>query len=225
MIKSRWQYLRLSLLALTLGVVLWTLLRTILSPNTEKTPLVSNFVFPSTVPLSEWQNLKSTPSQPTDKSQAQGQSYQYRRNNEQLNIEARYEIYTEGNVGRLLNVYTPIKPATVNLTIKHQENIGFYSLFNYQEKAYLSACINPKGEATVTAQQFTQNKYAYGFDVKRMLFWVAGQNDLFDGRCLWTLLSIPIDSSESDSLEKAYQTLEKVWFEWYPFLKLEMNKF
>jgi cyanosortase A-associated protein len=186
----------------------------------DKGQRLSTFDFPATIALSQWQTLAAKPLAATNQAQSIGKEYQYRQNGERLEIQARYEHYTDGNISRLLVVYTPIKPATVQPIIKYQEGIGSYSLFEHEGKAYLSACVNSVGESTVTEQQFVQNKYAYGWSPQRTLFWILGQNDLFDGRCLWTLISVPLSSdSYVLAVEKAYQDLENAWFDWYRWWK------
>jgi cyanosortase A-associated protein len=175
----------------------------------------SPFAVLSAVPLPGWQSIAITPLKTKDPQQSKGQSYQYRQNNHQLDIETRYEKYT-GNVSRLISFYTQIRPATVTLTLKHQKGLGFYSIFSYDQRTYLSACINPIGESTVTEQQFVRNYYRSGWSLKRILGWTAGQNELFDSRCLWSLLSI---SQGSDALAtssaETEQRLEATWFDWY----------
>ncbi|MCU0537970.1 MAG: cyanoexosortase A system-associated protein [Hydrococcus sp. Prado102] len=220
MVKLKWQSVRIVLVAVTLSGAIAILLKAILLPDTDKELQQSSFDFPATIKLSQWQPLAAKPLQATDIAQSIGKKYQYRQNGDRLEIQARYEHYTDGNISRLLVVYTPIKPATVQPIVKYQEGIGFYSLFEYEGKAYLSACINYAGESTVTEQQFVQNKYAYGWSPQRTLFWILGQNDLFDGRCLWTLMSVPLSSdSYVLAIEKAYQELENAWFDWYRWWK------
>jgi cyanosortase A-associated protein len=224
MAKLQWRSVRIVLVAVTLSGVVGILVRAILLPETDKGQRLSSFDFPATIEISQWQPLAAKPLAATNQAQSLGKQYQYRQNGERLEIQARYEPYTDGNISRLLVVYTPIKPATVQPIIKYQEGIGFYSLFEHEGKAYLSACVNSVGESTVTEQQFVQNKYAYGWSPQRTLFWILGQNDLFDGRCLWTLISVPLSSdSYVLALEKAYGELENAWFDWYRWWKPKLE--
>jgi cyanosortase A-associated protein len=214
---SQWRSLRILLIALTLSGVVGGIVKTIGSPANDKLRLTS-LDFPASISLSQWQltNAKSLTAIKEGQSDS-GQQYEYRQNRDRLEIQARYEQYTDGNVSRLLVVYTPIQPATVQLLIKHREGIGFYSLFEYEGKAYLSACLNSSGQSTVTEQQFVQNKYAYGWSPQRTLFWILGHNDLFDARCLWTLLSTSVTSDSTQNLENA-------WFDWYRWWKPKFSK-
>lgn len=216
MAKLQWQSIRILLVAITLSGAIGILLRAILLPNTDREIRPNSIDFPATINLPQWKPVAAKPLEAAKQAQAIGKEYQYRQNGKRLRIEARYEHYTDGNISRLLVVYTPIKPATVQPIIKYQEGIGAYSLFEHKGKAYLSACVNYVGKSTVTEQQFVKNKYAYGWSPQRTLFWILGQNDLFDGRCLWTLMSIPLSSdSYVLAVEKAYGELEKAWFDWY----------
>ncbi len=219
MLTSRWQTTRLVLLALTLGSIAAVLTKAMLSPKSNDASLVNAFEFPDSVPLSQWQFLDTKPLEISPKTSVAGRLYQYGQNSDRLKIETRYERYADGNISRLLHLYTPIKPATVLMTPKYQPGVGNYGLFEFQDHAQLSACFNGKGESSITDQQFTSNKYTHGFGIKRTLLWIAGQDDLFDGRCLWTLISTPITADNPAALEAAYQKLEKAWFDWYRWWK------
>jgi cyanosortase A-associated protein len=221
MVISRWQSFRIFAIAGTLGSVLWVILRVILTPETVNSAQLNAFDFPEKVPLASWQLQNTRPLKATDASNFNsGQQYQYVKNRDRLTVQTRYEHYTDGNVRRLLVVYVPIKPAMAQLAIKYRENAGYYGLFEYEGKAYLSACLNSTGQSTVTEQQFVQNRYAYGWNLKRSLLWIIGQNDLLDGSCFWTLMSVPLSSDSYEiAIAKAYRDLEAAWFEWYQWWK------
>lgn len=212
-----WKLIRISLLAVTLGGILWVLGKSVLQPNVDEPP-VNSFVFPTAVPLPDWQQVESAPLKTSKANFLAGQRYQYRRDSVLLDIEMRYVNYTDGNVSRLLGVYTPVKSTTVDPTISHQEGVGFYSVFVYQGRAYLSACINSRGGSTATEQQFVQNRYSYDLQFGRILLWALGQKDILDRRCLWSLLSTPVGAqlkSAPKEPKEAFQVLETAWFSWY----------
>lgn len=220
-IVSRWQSLRILAIAGTLGSIIWVILRIIFASETVNPSQLNTFDFPERVPLLSWQLKSVQPLKATDPSRFDGgQLYQYGQNRDRLTVQTRYERYTDGNVRRLLVVYLPIEPAMAQLGIKYRENAGYYGLFEYEGRAYLSACLNSTGRSTVTEQQFVQNRYARGWNLKRSLLWIIGQNDLFDGSCFWTLMSVPL-SSDSDeiAIAQAYRDLEKAWFDWYQWWK------
>ncbi len=220
---TRWQTTRLILLAaITMGVVA-VLIRVFLLPaaKTDSKLAQSNtFEFPNSVPLTGWEPISNQALKAQKKAQSDGHLYQYRQNNQTLVVEVRHELYGGANVSRLLNIYTPIPPATVLINVREKPETGFYGIFEHENKAYLTACINPEGRSTVTEQQFVQNKYKYGWGVGRTFGWMLGQNDLFEASCLWTLASLPVNSEANPAaLEQTYQTLATVWGEWYQWWK------
>lgn len=208
--------LRLSLLAVIFGSVFFVLGRTILTPTADNST-VTSFVLPTAVPLPEWQPSASRPLAapiPESPDYPSGRLYQYIQNNLPLDIEMRYMVNTNGDVKYFIHQYssTSPPPGQLSLVLRQQEGVGFYNLFAYQQRAYLSSCINSRGGSTVTESQFKLNRYTYDIQFNRLFAWALGQANLVDGRCLWAHLSVPLkDSSQTD----AYQTLEKAWFDWY----------
>lgn len=221
MAKFSKQDFRITLLALTLAGIVWVLFKLIVAPAKEAT--ASSVQLPETVPLPKWQLIDANPLTAVDNPQLMnGQRYQYRRKGDRLDVEVRYEANTDGNVSRLLVVYTPIQPATVSLAVKHRQEIGYYSIFYYKRKAYLSACINSQGISTVTEAQFFRNKYTQALSLNRMLSWIIGQQDLFEGNCLWSLLSTSVEQDSHPFLiDVAFWKLETTWFDWYRWWKSE----
>lgn len=205
-----WKRTRLIVLISVFSAVVGVLIKSILFPTTSKTTTV--FDFPEIVPVEGWQSLPSFPlvdSSSDTPPSLSGRRYQYIKNNQTLNIEMRYFVNTSGEVKTFINSYQSISASPL---IRQKEGIGFYGLFTHREQAYLSACINPHGFSTFTARQFKQNRNLYDVQFNRLLPWLLGQENLKDERCLWTYLSIPVNSSPP---EVAYQNLENVWFSWY----------
>ena len=206
-----WKHLRLIFLSAIFTAVLGVLLKSILIPSTNK--ITTPLSFPATVPLDGWQTLPSSTLVGADGDRTSpflsGRHYQYIKNNLTLDVEMRYFVNTNGEVKDFIKNYGSI---SVSPLIRQKEGIGFYGLFTHQERAYLSACINPYGSSTVTARQFKQNLNVHDLQFNRLLPWLVGLEKLKDERCLWTHLSIPIKHS---SPEEAYQNLENIWFSWY----------
>lgn len=202
-----WQKLRLPFLALMSGGLLLVVAKFLTDPAIGKrTP----YQFPRAVSLPGWQ--PATSSQPKAKSW-QHRSYRYRQDGRTLLIEMRYLTDTNGDYKAILNHYTPITPPTNQAGLSHyQKSIGYYGLFQDQGRAYLSACINPLGESTLTREQFLRNLNTYGLQPQRLGAWVLAQADLRDRRCLWTQLSLPMNAA---SPESTYQELETAWVDWY----------
>lgn len=218
MAKFRWQTVRIALLATLLVASLGALARAAFGPNPNEIKAAGeNYDFPATVPLAAWQQVSTQSLAATNEEIPNpGQRYQYRQNGQQLAVEVRYERYTDSNISRLINIYTSLQPGLLSLQGKRQEGIGYYALFTDEERAYLSACLNPIGETTITEQQFVQNRYRHGLSARGVLLWAIGQQDLLDGRCFWTLMSLPVAAdADSVALTEAYQTLELAWSDWY----------
>ncbi|MEB3280967.1 MAG: cyanoexosortase A system-associated protein [Lyngbya sp.] len=203
-----WHQLRTPLLAFTGSLVILVLARVVFASSTQ-TLSETTINLPETVPLSEWKAA----SYPLEKLKEDSlfkspdQRYQYIQNDIPLNIEMRY--ISVGDVERFVEKYQ--LPSSLPL-VRQQDEVGFYGLFVAQERAYLSACINPKGISTFTRKQYRQNQSVSTLEWNRLLPWFLGQKQLRQRGCLWANLSIPLEDS---SPEAAYQVLEKAWFSWY----------
>jgi len=201
--------MRISGLAVTLAGV-WFVFGKFLTDPTLGRP--TPYAFPQAVPLPNWQPA-SEPG--TARNQ---QRYRYIRGEETLVIEMRYLIDTNGDFKQFIKDHTSISaPATEILkSVRYRDGVGFYGLSHYRGQAYLSACIPPMGQSTVTREQFRQTLAAHDRQPSRLLAWVLAQGDLRDRRCLWSHLSIP---TTDRSPEAAYQELETTWFAWYRWWK------
>jgi cyanosortase A-associated protein len=113
-----------------------------------------------------------------------------------------------------------LKYVNSSFKVSYSDSVGYYALFTDRDLAYLSSCINPRGKATVTSEQFMNNRNTYDISGDRILSYLIGTSDLRDTRCLFTIMSVPLKSSKTenvngDLLENSYKKLEKVWFAWY----------
>jgi cyanosortase A-associated protein len=224
---KNWKPLRISLLAVIFGSVLFVLGRSIVANKVDNYTATPS-VFPPEVPLPEWEPVASRPLQVQTKQTNKnpkfliGRQYQYIRNGRPLELEMRYIVDTDGDIMFFLQNFTSIPPTAALISNSHQqEGVGFYSLFVYQGKAYLSTCINPRGSTTVTAQQFIHNRISQDLKLERVFPWLVGQEQLRDSRCLWANLSIPLKDS---SPQQAYQTLKTTWFSIYPWWQQHFPK-
>lgn len=216
MYKLTWQSIRLSLLAATfLGAVLVTA-KLAAAPKNDQDAVQKPNPLPETIAVQNWQFLNSTSLKPS-KEAPFGRQYRYRQGDRPLDVELQY-MSSDGNVSRYLFVYTPVRTANSAMKIKHKPGVGYYGVLSHKGNAYLSACINPRGESTVTEQQFTQNRYTYDLQVSRFLPWLLGKESLIDRRCLWTFMSTPLETQSkagnATATEAAYKTLETTWFSW-----------
>lgn len=213
---SKWQQQRQIMLALTIIGVFFTLARFSLDSTAGKRS-VAPFVFPKAVPLPEWQVVEShslvepivNPPKTFDSVLASWK-YLYRRNDYRLEIQMRYIVGTSGHLSDYFN--DPLKGKDGRLVqFRQHEQIGFYSLFVYQGRSHLSACINPRGGSTVTSTQFIANHHTYGLQLQRLVPWLLGKESFQDKRCLWTHLSTPLNQD----VETTYPVLEQAWLSWY----------
>lgn len=180
------------------------------------------FVFPATVPLSQWQFIHSRPVVPhrdrtggnnssalpnAENDAIAAQLYQYQQGNVVLNVEMQYFINTKVDVSALIQERIDPSLSRSRLPIYYWKGIGFYAMFQNQKGSYLSACINPHGQSTVNDRQFYQNQNRFTVLSNRFLPWLLGREPLRDFRCLWTTFSI----SASLPDQEAFSTLEQAW--------------
>jgi cyanosortase A-associated protein len=218
---------RQSFLLLLCGGAIAVLGYTILNnPTKSSLKAPATFDFPQNVSLPDWQLLASKPLAPhtfPDGMVGTGQSYRYQRKPQVIEIEIRY--ITDGVANRptmdgMLPVFTKM-PASVLLpaTMKTEPGVGFYSLFVDKQTAYFGTCINPQGITTVTGDQFhansNPNPLASGIPFQRFVPWLMGRQTFRDSRCLWTLLSTPIDAAAPNDTMKTLQTVGLNWSRWW----------
>lgn len=213
-----WPQLRTPLLAFTGSLVIFVLGRVVFASSTQ-TLNKTTINLPETVPLSEWQAANFTLEKLEEESplKSPDRRYQYIQKDVPLNIEMRY--ITSGDVEKLVEKYQ--LPPSLPL-VRQEDRVGFYGLFIDQNRAYLSACINPKGISTFTRKQYRQNHSINTLEWDRLLPWFLGQKQLRQRGCLWANLSIPLEDS---SPEAAYQVLEKAWFSWYTWWSANFPNF
>jgi cyanosortase A-associated protein len=196
------------------------------NPTKSNLRAASTLNFPQPASLKDLQQIesKSLPDhQFKNKTVAIGRQYRYRYQQQSQPIDIQVRYITDGVTNqpameRLLPAFTDV-PATVLLstTSKQQPNVGDYSLFVHKERAYLSTCINPQGMTTVTADRFhaNSNPNPLGLPVNRLLPWLLGQQTLRDSRCIWTVLSTPIDRATPDATMKTLETIGVTWIHWW----------
>ncbi len=228
--------IRLSLLAAVATISVIVLGKTLLQKDTKTTNV--SYSFPTTVPLSGWQFVDSSPLSLNQDKQPTGQNEQprelaetkpgeiaaaqvYRFEQRGVTLEAKTHYIapaTEGNVTRYIFVYSSLRGANATMQQRQQPTVGSYGVLTHEGRAYLTACTTNQGGSTVTEQQFTQNRSSQDLNVGNIIVWLAGQRDLIDHRCLWTLMSVPIaggTTATPDAIERAYRQLETAWVPWH----------
>ncbi len=198
----------------------------ITSPKLKDLEEPAAFNFPPNVPLPDTRMLASKPlaaqSLPNGMVGA-GSTYRYEYNSRPIDIEIRY--ITNGVANRptmdaMLPIFTKI-PVTLlqPSSMREQPGLGFYSLFTDKKTAYFGTCINPRGITTVTGDQFhansNPNPFTGNIPFERVVPWLMGRQTFRDSRCLWTVLSMPIDAAAPDDTMKTLQTVGINWARWW----------
>ncbi len=216
-----WKTVRIWLLATLFAGVLCVLVKSILFPNSSQMA-VAPFAFPTTVPLPQWQMLDSVQLKiPNDENFIASRRYRYKQNSTLLNIDMHYIINSSGDVKDFLKKHIVSKRTSAPMLMRQKAGMGFYALLTYQGNSYLTSCINPRGGSTVTFDQFRQNRNTYDLQAGRLLLWLLGLTELRDWRCLWSVLSVPV---ETGNAEEAYPILESAWFSWFPWWEQRFPK-
>ncbi|WP_017326522.1 cyanoexosortase A system-associated protein [Synechococcus sp. PCC 7336] len=216
----KWNPLQTPVLATVLLAIAVTAIQTLNRPQLQSVA-VPSYIYPEVVPLPGWQEIPAraaetpptlfpppSPHAPSGEVVASTQ-YLYRHDTTILTIDTRYLINTNGQ----LKDYISELSGTLWSALRERDNVGHYGLFTDGDRAYISACLNPRGGSTVTSDRFRQNRYLYDFRPARIAAWVVGRDTIQDRRCLWTTLSVAI--ADYASLSQAERDLETAWFDWF----------
>jgi cyanosortase A-associated protein len=222
--------IRRSLLFLLCGGAIGSLVNTIINnPTKSNLQEPAAFNFPQNIPLPKLTSFssKALTTHPFKNGKlATGMAYQYhpwKSKADLINIEIRY--ITDGvanwpDLATQIKEFTKIPPEALKAAVtKEQPGVGEYTLFVDRQTAYFSTCINPQGISTVSGDRFiinnNPNPFKGGVQVNRILPWALGRQTLRDPRCLWTLLSTPIDPKNPDPTLKLLETSGVNWVRWW----------
>jgi cyanosortase A-associated protein len=191
-------------------------------PVKDRIYKLSAFTFPKQVPLPGWQFERSTSLALPEKKALKNrliasQSYVYKQDKLPLMIDMRYVKDTSGNVIGFLTHFTSVSSGAIvpeRRVERYRKGIGYYVLLSDPKGVYLTSCINPRGESTVTLPQFQRNRYYNDISLDRLIYWLFNPSTLRDFRCLWVHASVPADALP---LNAAYSSLESAWFSWKPW--------
>ena len=122
-----------------------------------------------------------------------------------LDAQRRFLVRSDGQVETSEAGASP--PSS--LEIRRRDGTGFHAIWVDAGRTHLSAYVNPTGDSTVTARQFTRHQYEE-IRPDRFLRWLLGRDRLQDGRCILAHFSIPSDSGGED---RAARELEDLWIE------------
>ncbi len=182
---------------------------------------VANYEFPERLHLDhgmawEQSDLNQRAIKPIDKEVIKSQQrYQYINSGTKMRLDISYLVGTRGDVEAYLQNYTDIAPEIIKAKIvKQLDGVGYHALFASKNRAYLSSCISPRSFSNVTQKQFSQYRYENDLRWQVGWDWLQGKASIRDRRCLWILLSTPVDTPTTQA---AYQTLEKAWRDVYQY--------
>ncbi|MCU0540910.1 MAG: cyanoexosortase A system-associated protein [Oscillatoriaceae cyanobacterium Prado104] len=215
MAVTYWKPVRISLLAVTLGGVLLVTGKSIFYPNSGNRS-AAEYNFPESVPLAQWQMVDSLPLQIAETSQVKvGRKYRYQKNSLALEVEIRYVLGTNGDVESMMKGHTILKSSPGKLAVANIPGVGYHGILQQQNRLYLSSCINPRGGATVDAEQFRYNRNTQDLRFDRLVFWLLGKGNIQDQRCLWVQMSVPLDKTTPQDATKILETAWVSWHQWW----------
>lgn len=228
--KSVGQPLQFLLLPMVWSGMVIVFTHALLAPESAKSPSSPNISLPKNVALPNWQLGDASPIAIDSNSKVRetlmppGMRYQYQQESRILVVEM-HPFVSDGNVSRFVSTYSPIRSGNIKMLNgqRYMPNVGYYSVLTHKGSAYLTACITPVGDSTVTEPQFKQSPFK-AFDPVRFARWFLGQAPLTDDRCLWTLMTMPLprntgEDSTSKTVDSTYQELETIWVDWYRWWK------
>lgn len=178
------------------------------------------YEFPEEVTLDGADFRESEPLNPVEKPEYEGSSYisghhyQYRDRDQPVDIEVRYVIDTFGGVDKFTREHPHFaeseRTTEIIAQIKLVSETGHYALIPHEDRMYISACINPRGNTTGTTEQYATNQVLYDTVLERVGSWMFGRDRWRDDRCLWTIMYSPI----GDDPEQTTEQLEAHWEDW-----------
>lgn len=214
---------RLGVFIVLLAAVLSQAGYALFKPASDKEKDVATLDYPQEAPLPGWQQVKTLPLEPQAKNQLYGQEYQYKKDGQNLTFQARYYPQVGFNTSYGLIVHKIVPPASIVPEIKQDPKRGYYAFFEAENKVYLTACLNARGDSTVSQAQSVRNRYANGWTVPSVLGWLALGTDFADSRCLWTVAFVP-NGSETLTPEAQKTLLETAWLDWRDWWKPKLNQ-
>lgn len=221
--KSHWHQNLLTATAISIGLVT---VYSFIDSDVGNRP-VSKFTFPEKIPLSSGKNIANETieiAQSTESNDVvhSANRYYYQEENTELDVAMYYLTDTRGDINSLLLKQTQISPkALENQQIKQQGN-NYYSVFSDRDRTYLSTCLHPTGESTVTQKQFSQSLNQRPLNLKLLKDWLLGKASIRDRRCLWIVISTPHNNlsflEPEDILQEAWQQWDRWWQPRFPTL-------
>jgi len=203
----------------TVASVLVGTLAVLMASTWRATTLASQpFSFPQQVPIPSAQLLTSQTGKGQKKNAyseiiAQHQ-YQYQVQDQLLRIEMSYVTGTTGDLQTFLENYPVLGQSLQPLPTPQiqQQGSHYYALYTHGNQAFLSACLDPGGQATVEIGHFIGNWNNH---------WYLLGRDYMDDRCLWTHMSVDLNQR---SPAQAFSVLTANWVPWQQWWRSRVPK-
>jgi cyanosortase A-associated protein len=216
--------LRVSFLILVFLGIFSSLIYLLFFPPQRKARQFGAFEFPNSINLPTWNLNKSQALSLNPNNNAEekisirvikAHRYQFSNATENLTIDTRYIVNTDGEVSKYLNHFYGWKTSDSQLTksMHLQKGLGYYSLTVQAKNAILTSCINPNGPSTILGRQYVSNRNIRDFKLNRLMPWLLNQTSLKDERCLWVYMSLPLADDTNE--EQSFKTLRAAWISWY----------
>jgi cyanosortase A-associated protein len=144
------------------------------------------------------------------------QQYQTIQDGREIDLAISYLVGTRGDVETYLQDYTSIDAKAIKgKKIQQLDQIGYHALVTDNNRAYLTSCISPRSLSSVTQRQFSQQRYEHDLDWQIAFDWLRGKASIRDRRCLWVLLSTPVNQANSQTTEQVLETAWKDIYRWW----------
>ncbi len=202
------------LVLLALGGVL-TFLKVWLAPALPTKPRIN---FPPPPPLTGWTYVPGSqthevPPQKNPRSDddfaERSQLYRYQRPSQTLTAMVRYYPGI-GDVPSNVFYFQGIKREQLQRQERSPSNQ--FALYEWDNKAHLTACLTMNGATTVNRTDYMERRYQEDLNLGRFFGWALGQQSFWNHGCLWSLLAL--DTVPPASVAMQFQILETVWSEW-----------
>lgn len=208
----------LPILALNVLIVVGVAVRVFTDPRVGN---LQAYEFPETIEIEGWNFTESESIKPVEKPEYEGSSYRagrhyrYRQGRTPLDVEIRYVTETLGGVDLFTREHERFQGKAdgeeIVALIRQSPETGAFAQLTYDDYAYISTCINPRGLSTVSPDQFQRNQELYDTVMDRVIPWLLGRDRWRDDRCLWTLMYIPL----GDDPDQTQDQLEAAWRDWF----------
>jgi cyanosortase A-associated protein len=205
-------------LALNVLIVVGVAVRVFTDPRVGN---LQAYEFPETIEIEGWNFTDSESIKPVEKPEYEGSSYRagrhyrYRQGRTPLDVEIRYVTETLGGVDLFTREHERFQGKAdgeeIVALIRQSPETGAFAQLIYDDYAYISTCINPRGLSTVSPDQFQRNQELYDTVMGRVIPWLLGRDRWRDDRCLWTLMYIPL----GDDPDQTQDQLEAAWRDWF----------